>query len=176
MPRQAIRNEGEPAEREFLRLVTGARRSTSARLGDAVVPVDGQDSFVEVKCVTSNTINQIRAIKFIPLAIYSPDKPLPWAVLSGVDVVRHVFEKERGQHSELALECANLSVSGLPNSVRCSESALSDAVIEAIRRGRRYPELAEVLQSLLRDLTELKTRYRELVSAALNTGDRRDEA
>lgn len=174
MPRQAIRNEGEPAEQEFFRLVAGARKSPSARLGDAVVAVDGRESYVEVKCVTSNTINQIRAVKLIPLAIYSPEEPLPWAVLSGVDVVRQVFEKDRGQHSELALECANLTRSSLPQNLRCGDDTLNDRVVEAIRRDRRYPELVRVLKSLLDDLAEMKTKYRGLVSDALNDGDRRD--
>lgn len=173
MERQAIRNEGEGAEAEFLRLVTGARKSDSAKHGDAIVKVDGRDGYVEVKFVTSNTINQVRAIKFIPVAIYSPQLTLPWAVLPAAEVVRLVFEKNRGQHTELALESANLSVSGLPTRFRFAGDGLSQAVHEAVRSARRYPELAATLTTLMKRLTDTKEEFQDKVRAALIAGDRR---
>jgi hypothetical protein len=153
--------------------VRNARKSDSEKHGDAIVEIDGQQNYVEIKFTTKSTINQIRAVKFIPLAIYSPQKPLPWAVLSAVEVVRLVHGKSRGQHNELALECAALTLSGLPPSSRYSDSQLSDAVHEAIRSARRYPELAATLNALMARLTATKTEYREKVRVALTAGDGR---
>jgi len=173
MPRQAIRNEGKGAEQLLLQLVENSQDSDSSKRGDAIVTVDGVGSYVEIKYTTSNTINQVRAVKFIPLVIYSPQMPLHWAVLPSNEVVRLVFEKARGQHTELALECANMSLSGIPVTFRCSDEALSDAVHNAIREARKYSELKRKMDELLAELRGMETRYRAAVRDALRTGDAR---
>lgn len=173
MARQAIRNEGAPAEQAFLAIVAMARASDSAKRGDAIVSRDGIDHYIEIKHTTSNTINQIRAVKFIPLVIYSPQEPLPWAVIPAHEVVRLVVEKERGQHTELALESANLSLSGISASFRCGDAGLSQAVHGAIGAASAYQELREVLTELLQNLSEMKEQFREKVRAALAAGDKR---
>lgn len=173
MPRQAIRNEGKPAEQLFLQLVKASRDSDSSKRGDAIVTVDGQPSYVEIKYTTSNTINQVRAIKCIPLVIYSPQMALHWAVLPAHEVVRLVFKKARGQHTELALECANLSLSGILGTFRHSDEALSEAVHGAIRDAQKYPELKVTMDELLNELREMEARYQEGVREALSMGDAR---
>lgn len=171
--RQAIRNEGEPAEVQFKALVRGAKDTDAAKKGDARVELDGQDYYVEVKFVTSNTVNQVRAVKYTPLAIYTPAETLPWAVIPAPDVVRIVYEKPRGQHSELALECANMTLSGVGSHFRVSSAELSDRVHAAIRIGQRYPELAQTLRQLMGDLESMKSEFRERVRASLAAGDAR---
>lgn len=49
MERQTIRGEGEEAVERFIKLVDGAKVSDNARLGDVIVPVDGRESYVELK-------------------------------------------------------------------------------------------------------------------------------
>lgn len=171
MPRQAIRNEGAGAEKRFLELVHDARASDSAKRGDAIVKVDGVDCYVEVKHVTSNTINQIRAVKVIPLAIYTPGRPSPWLVLPGHEVTRLVYEKERGQHTELALESANLSRSGIPLRFQCTDLDLSARVHAAVREARRYEQLELEMQALYERLQQVKEEFRERVRRALLLGD-----
>jgi hypothetical protein len=171
MARQAIRNEGADAEQQFIRLVKGAEESDADKKGDAIVRLDGRAHYVEVKYTTSNTINQIRAIKFIPLVIYSPQLPVPWAVLPAHEVVRMVSEKNRGQHTELALESANMTLSSISSSFRCRPQELSDTVHQALRAADRYPSLQQLLQDLITRLTSIKEEFREAVRLALAEGD-----
>ncbi len=70
MARQTIRGEGERAVERFINLVDGAKVSDNARLGDVIVPVDGKESYVELKechaeLGSGGTINQVRPIKYI---------------------------------------------------------------------------------------------------------------
>lgn len=172
MARQAIRNEGAAAEQAFLELVLNSRPSDSAKQGDAIVTVDGIDTYVEIKYVTSNTINQVRAIKFIPLVIYSPQRiERPWAVLPAQEVVRMVLPKDRGQHTEIALECASLSLSRVNEVFRSADTELDDVVRDAIRATRRYPKLGQLLSQLLQGIRFLNQTYQGSIEAALHEGD-----
>jgi hypothetical protein len=171
MARQAIRNEGAGAERAFLGLVAKSRLTDSAKRGDAIVSVDGADNYIEIKYVTSNTVNQVRAIKFIPLVIYSPQHNRQWAVLPAHEVVRLVFQKDRGQHTEIALECANMTLSGVPAMFRFDDDGLSDAVHTAIRDARKYSLLAAALPELLQNIRVMNESYRKRIEIALQQGD-----
>jgi hypothetical protein len=171
-PRQAIRNEGKPAEQAFLRLVKNALPSDVARRGDAIVSVDGASSYVEIKHVTSNTINQVRAVKFIPLVIYSPQfGDRPWAVLPAQEVVRLVLPKARGQHTEIALECANLSLSCIAGTFRCTSAGLDNAVQSAVRTARKYPTLERILHDLVNQLSALNAMFHTRIEGALRAGN-----
>lgn len=171
MPRQAIRNEGKPAEQAFLKLVANARPSDVARYGDAIVIVDGTSTYVEIKHVTSNTVNQVRAVKFIPLIIFSPQFiDRPWAVLPAHEVVRLVLPKARGQHTEIALESANLSLNGLDSRFRCTAAGLDGAVQDAVRAARQYKSLARILPDLVRQLRALNDTFHVRIEGALRNG------
>lgn len=173
MDRQSIRNEGVKGEAELRRLIPNAKASPSQKQGDAVLRIDGKDYFIEVKqCVKGNSINQVRAIKFTTLVVYSPQLPKPWAVLAPQEVARIVAEKERGQHNEVALECANLTLTSLPAGCRCSNDELAARVESAIRSSEPYGDLREALARLLDDLVEVKTAAREAVRKALQAGQK----
>lgn len=57
---------------------------------------------IEVKSATSNTLNQVRAVKYIPLVAYHVPTEA-WFVVPAPDVVRLVSSKARGQHTENSL-------------------------------------------------------------------------
>lgn len=164
MARQAIRHEGDDAERSFLRLVKGSRPSPDSKRGDALVPVDNDWHFVEIKQCQSNTINQVRAIKFIPLIVYSPENDLPWVVIPAHEVVRLVSAKSRGQHTEIPFESANLSLSQLPDNFRCGDAGLEQKVMQAIRDGSKFAEVKEFMASLHIELVELNERTKVKVA------------
>ncbi len=60
-----ISHGGRSAEDLFISL-TGAQRVDKAALGDAVL----EGRHVEVKHASSSTLNQVRAVKYIPLVVY----------------------------------------------------------------------------------------------------------
>jgi hypothetical protein len=99
-----ISHAGKSAEERF-RELTGAEKSPAAAMGDAVLDGIG----VEIKKASSNTINQVRAVKYIPLVVLD-DPSDQWYVVPAHEVVRQVAVKSRGQHTEIPFECATLSL------------------------------------------------------------------
>ena len=168
--RAAIRNEGQKAEHRFIELVPKAHTSDQNKLGDAVMTVDGDTEYVEIKeCHAEigkgGTINQVRAIKYICCVIWAP-KHRCWYVISPNQLVRLAATKNRGQHTEIPIECMNFSLKGLPDDLhtKCTDEQLAATVANAIRRGRRNANLHEMMHRLLKDITSTKERYREEVS------------
>ena len=167
MAGQAIRNEGRPAERKLLKLVPRAVKSPTQAAGDALIELAGQKYFIEVKkCAKGDTINQVRAIKFATLVVYSPQLPLPWAVVAPQNVVRLVLDKERGQHTEIALESANVSLKSLQG-YRCSGEQLAGRVARAARSGAPYVALQRRLAELKSELRTLQASSAKAVRRAL---------
>jgi len=166
--RAAIRNEGNEAERRFVDLVRGARKADRARDGDAIVSLDGSDSYIEIKqCQSSGgTINQVRAIKYIPCVVWAPSFG-GWYVLSPDQLIELALRKCRGQHNEISFECINFGLRSLPESLHtlCTDDQLSDVVHEAIRRGRKHPELEQAMRDLLNDIQSLKKEFVDRVRA-----------
>lgn len=159
--RQSIRGEGNEAEERFLRLVPGSQRSEQAKSGDVTVAIDGDRvCFVEIKENKKGpTINQVRAIKYITCAVWSPQDPNGWYVLPPDYLVRVAAGKSRGQHNEVAFECMNLSTNAIDREYFCTDDQLADRVRKAIQQGAAHPELADAMRRLDADLQALKARY-----------------
>lgn len=102
-----ISRGGADAE-ELFRSLTGATIAERAALGDAIV--DGR--YVEVKKATSATLNQVRAVKYIPLVALSVPE-MTWYVIPANEIVRQCARKRRGQHTENPFESATLSLNNL---------------------------------------------------------------
>jgi len=164
--RAAIRREEEGAESAFLKLVPGSRCSNNCRLGDVIVPVDGTDHYVEIKHCDSKgeSINQVRAIKFIPCVIFAPRRAC-WYILSADQLVRLAASKARGQHTELAFECMLFTLNSLASTSfsKATDAELDDTLRVAIRCGVSATGLRELMTALLADITTMKKQYIELV-------------
>lgn len=160
-----ISRDGRNAEALFLELVAGSTRAASAALGDPVVIVDGQPTTVEVKkCKPkgkSGTINQVRAIKFIPLAVYNPATNC-WYVIPATELVRLASAKQRGQHTEISFESMNLSLRQISD-WSCSPAQLDDAVRAAIRFDRAQKECRAAMVALLAEIKKLSAERRTAV-------------
>lgn len=158
---QGISNTGEQVETEFRRL-TGASRPTRAAHGDAVI--NGWN--IEVKKASANTLNQVRAVKFIPL-VAKDTRDGSWYVISAPEVVRLVASKERGQHTENPFESSTLSLASLSR-FRVSEANLLDAVTAAIDESERARELHSTMTQILSESKALAAeslrRVRNLLS------------
>ncbi|MSQ41393.1 MAG: hypothetical protein EXR55_07065 [Dehalococcoidia bacterium] len=168
MVRQAIRREGDHAVARFLELVDGSRASGDQKKGDAVVLIDKQDFYVEIKeCHAppgrSGTLNQIRPIKYTPLMVQAPQRGC-WYVVPAGELVRMAANKDRGQHTEIAFECMNLTlaqlegedssrqtwvfhrVSAVPSSQAHAMKALMNELLQAIRKlGEDYKHRVNAL-------------------------------
>lgn len=130
-----ISGGGRSAEVLFRRM-TGAAPAERAAQGDALL--DGRP--VEVKRATTVTLNQVRAVKYLPLVVYH----LPaeqWYVVPAHVVVGQVSRKRRGQHTENPFESATLSLKNLDAWKIVDPGRLRDATVEAIAASDGYPEL-----------------------------------
>ena len=127
---------------------------------------------MEIKqCQKGCTINQVRAIKFILLVIYSPQYDKRWAVIPSQEVVRLVLNKGRGQHTEIPFECANLSLTSIPEKFRFTDQELTEAVKSAIRSTSRFGEVEKELNLLLGEILKMNSAYKDRIRAALVSGD-----
>ncbi len=167
MPRQAIRHEGDSAEAAFFNLVPGSRKSLAAKLGDAEVLVGEDWRLVEIKECHSDTINQVRAIKYIPLVIYAPEGELPWLVIPPNEVVRQIASKSRGQHTEIPFESANLSLKRISAIFRCNDENLAEHVISAILEGDRFDGVRAAMVELRSELVALSNKVKLQVAPLL---------
>lgn len=158
---QGISNTGEQVETEFRRL-TGASKPARAAHGDAVI--NGWN--IEVKKASANTLNQVRAVKFIPL-VAKDTRDGSWYVISAPEVVRLVASKERGQHTENPFESSTLSLASLSR-FRVSEANLLDAVTAAIDESEHARELHSAMTQILSESKALAAeslrRVRSLLS------------
>lgn len=138
-----ISGGGRSAEERF-RELTGAQPSPSAAKGDAVL----EGHAIEVKRATANTLNQVRAVKYITLVAYHVPSAT-WYVVPAHAVVAKVCTKARGQHTENPFESATLSISNLGEFRIASEADLADATRHAIAESNRYPELRDAMERVL---------------------------
>ena len=140
-----ISGGGRKAE-DLFREFTGAGRTSSSAEGDALL--DG--SPVEVKRATKSTINQVRAVKYIPLVIYF-DPEQAWYVVPAHAVIALVSRKTRGQHTENPFESATLSLANLSPYRIASGADLKEAVRTAVASSARYPQLRDAMRTVLDD-------------------------
>jgi hypothetical protein len=157
---RGISNEGNDVESEFRR-ITGASKPEKAAIGDAIF----NGYAIEVKKASSNTLNQVRAIKFIPLVAFDT-RDETWYVVPAPDVVGLVTIKNRGQHTENPFESATVSISALKD-FASSESTLKNDLIAAINAGNANPALKKVMDDILEESKELARKARERVRALL---------
>ena len=155
-----ISDLGDDAELRF-RLITGATLPGSKAQGDAIF----NNVAIEVKMASANTINQVRAVKFIPLVIWSKESN-DWFVLPAPDIVALVSQKLRGQHTENPFESATLSLSKL-RSYRVNENLLVEALHDAITRASEFEDLRLLMSEILKKSKDLALESRAKVHAVI---------
>lgn len=144
-----ISGGGRSAE-DLFREMTGAAPAETAAQGDALL--EGHP--IEVKRATSATLNQVRAVKYLPIVVhYVPGDE--WYVVPAHVVVAGVSQKRRGQHTENPFESATLSLNSLVAWRIEDPSRLREATLEAIAASDDYPELRAAMRDVLRESRDL---------------------
>lgn len=138
-----ISGGGRSAE-ELFRAYTGAQPAPKAAQGDAIL----EGAFVEVKKASSTTLNQVRAVKYIPLIVFSEPSE-EWFVVPAHAVVAAVSRKSRGQHTENPFESATMSVSSIAEYRVRDVRDLREATLQAIASSEQYPELRQAMDHIL---------------------------
>jgi hypothetical protein len=158
---EGISGLGREAERLY-REYTGAEICPAAALGDALL----EGHYVEIKRASSNTLNQVRAVKYITLVAYNPPTG-SWYVVPADEVVRLIAGRTRGQHSENPFESATLSLRNLSHCRVASPTELRQATLAAIARSEARPDLRDAMKLTLRECRELVDEVLERVRALL---------
>jgi len=122
--------------------------------------------YVEVKRTKQTTVNQVRAVKYIPLVVYSPPSE-SWYVVSPDEIVRLVGKKSRGQHTENPFESATLRLRDLRHCRVSSGEALRQATLDAIACGESARELKDAMSRILQRCKGLAAESIELVKSLL---------
>lgn len=157
-----ISGGGRSAE-ELFRQMTGAEPAERAAQGDALL--EGHP--VEIKRATSVTLNQVRAVKYLPIVVhYAPDDE--WYVVPAHVVVAAVSQKHRGQHTENPFESATLSLRNLGAWRLDNARQLREATLDAIAESDRYPELRFAMEQVLHESRDLADASLELVRDLLH--------
>lgn len=164
-----ISHAGKAVEERFFELVD-ARAAPRAAAGDAVV----NGTPVEIKHASSDTLNQVRAVKFIPLVCFDA-RTSTWYVVPAHQVVRLVAQKKRGQHTENPFESATLSVRALGAFAVADDASLQGAVAVAIEADAGYPELRRAMERILEQSSALARESRLAVNAVLGALGLRDD-
>ena len=153
---------GGRSSEDLFRQLTGAERPAKASLGDAVV--DGHP--VEIKSATKPTLNQVRAVKFIPLIVHDVPRD-EWYVVPAHEVVKLVASKGRGQHTENPFESATLNLGSL-SGFKVEKARLRAAVVLALEAGNQHPKVRELMEEVLRESQKLSADSRRKVAELLD--------
>lgn len=158
---QGISNAGEPGIQRFIDL-TGAVRSMGRSPGN----VEFEGAPVQVRSGYKNTINQIRAVRYLPVAILDSSTGA-WYVVPPDDVIRLVEAKAGGQHGANPYESTTLRRSELAAYRVDTDADLPGAVVVAIAQGAENAALRGVMQRISAATQEATQQSHEWVSAAL---------
>ena len=127
--------------------ITGAAPTDRAALGDAVL--DGVT--VEIKATKKTvTLNQVRAVKYIPLVVWFVAEDA-WYVIPAHRIVAIVSGRKRGQHTENPFESATLNLKQLAEFRLSAEGELPQAVRKAAAESAAYPQLKDEMDRVLDD-------------------------
>lgn len=143
---QGISRGGKEAEERFM-AITGAAPAVRAALGDAVL--DGVT--VEIKHTKkTSTLNQVRAVKYIPLVVWVSSEDA-WYVIPAHRIVAILSSRKRGQHTENPFESATLNLKQLTAHRLESETELAAAVASSSAESDEYPQLKQEMDRILDD-------------------------
>ena len=155
-----ISHKGRKAEQRF-REITGATKPDKASAGDALL--DGR--FVEVKETSTDTLNQVRPVKYSPLVAFDK-RTSTWHVVPPDVVVRLSAQRKRGQHTENPFESVTLNLAKL-SAFSVAEGDLHSATIAAFERGDGRPDLKDAMKEVRDKASELAKWSRQHVSRLL---------
>ena len=103
--------------------------------GDVCFPHSSEKIIIEVK---KNTGNQVRPLLYNVLVVHDVESN-SYYVIPPNDVMREASSRNRGQHSEIALESFNLGMSKGRKAKYKVNGSLDEAVIKAYEQGNIDP-------------------------------------
>ncbi len=150
---------GKGAEEEFCEMTNAVPLKRGDPRGDA----EYRGRCIEIKnleAVKHQNSNPVRAVKYITLVVRNPPND-GWYVIPASDVVRNVERMAKGQHTEIAFECARLNLNRFDENrskysvAKPAPEQLQRKVEEAIAEAEGHPELERLMAKVLADVKEL---------------------
>ena len=157
-----ISKDGERVEAMF-RDITGAEKVSEKAKGDALIRYQGgPDVYVEAKKASSNTINQVRAVKYLVLVVYDT-RDESWYVVPADVVAKLCADKKRGQHGENPFENATLSVKKLGSYklTRATKQTLRAKVRECYDAAQANSKVKRRMKAALTECSDLAAKHKK---------------
>lgn len=156
-----ISRAGRIAEQRF-REITGAAPTGRTSDGDALL--EGRP--VEVKQASTNTLNQVRPVKYLPLVVLDT-RTSGWYVVPPDEVVRLAAQRGRGQHTENPFESVTLNLAKFRD-FKVAETDLRSVTIAAFGRGDHRSDLRDVMTEVRDKASSLAAWSRKRVQQMLD--------
>lgn len=158
-----ISSAGKETEELFCN-ITGAIKSTKPSLGDVLL----DEVYIEIKKTSTGSVNQVRAVKYLPLVVYS-SKQKCWYVVPADVVVQVVSTKSRGQHTENPFECASISLKSVERFKVENQEDLALAAKAAHERATQAVKVKGLMSQMLHTIRKVaettKCQLQEALSA-----------
>lgn len=139
--------------------------------GDGIYKGKNSSYTYEVKTTdleldSTGGINQVRAIKCIVVIVYFRKSGL-WAVLSPFDVFNLTASKNRGQHSEVVIECSQISINSIPKTCICSRDTLIKKLESmcTMFETQEYSDVKNECNNILNQLKQLNETSKKTIQA-----------
>lgn len=163
----SIARAGDAAVSRFLRLVPNARPADTVRTGD--VDLTGPRA-VEIKlthAVNGGTINQVRAVRFLPCAVWTPHQG-KWLVFSADEIVLLASEKVRGQHTDNPFESCSINLASVDSRryETATDEVLPAAIARALTRGDSRTDLRRAMERLADEVSAVSEHYKTVIRGA----------
>ena len=153
-----ITGANKEAEDIFLKVVSRSLKASRESKGpkhDIRITMDNDAVFtIDVRMSTTGILNQVRAIRYVPMAVYNPEEEYSyrWTVIPPHLLVVEAASKRRGQHNEIPFECCSLNIRGFG---ACGEDELEYRVVQAIKLGEEQPLIKRSMHDLEAELRKL---------------------
>ena len=158
-----IKSIGIKGENLFSLFVPRATKTLSKKSGDFDVPYKKGLRSTEMKECGKNTINQVRAIRYIPLVVHFTREDY-WAVIPPNELVKMASKRNAGQHGILAYENMTITTNNIEDKWKCSGDQLHKNIIKAIKEGEKNNHMRDGMRVLQAELEGIKDRYNKKYS------------
>ena len=119
-----------------------------------------------MKQASTNTLNQVRPVKYLPLVVLDT-RTSGWYVVPPDEVVRLAAQRGRGQHTENPFESVTLNLAKFRD-FKVAETDLRSVTIAAFGRGDHRSDLRDVMTEVRDKESSLAAWSRKRVQQMLD--------
>jgi hypothetical protein len=168
---------GTKGENRLKEILKDRWKKCESSLGDGAIIHNDKEYYYELKSTIKSfseniNLNQIRSIKCIPVIVYS-HYDNKWVIITPDKIMKASMDKKRGQHSELFIECCQISSRKVIQNEECiDENELISQIektfdlIESSKIQKMINKSEEIRIRLIKFNEELKKEMAEVLNGS----------